>query len=279
MDPLIIGAGINLLGGLFSKPKPKYVVPDYAGIRRKAEAAGFNPLTALTQGPQGSVVEGGNSMGTAIADAGLMLADSLAKSKKTGILSRVQTENAELRDKVNNLTLRPKVPGVYAQRQSVPSVPSALGVSDVPSSGLSASASVADVPDSKLPAGVSFGGVTLYPAPGFSDAERIESRYGDIAQSFIGMGVLAADAAHYVRKQTDRAAMVRETERRQARINNPFNFPASADAYNLSHGRQRPGFLGWDAPPAPPAPPEVFRPKRVPPRTSQEAFRRLDWSR
>lgn len=129
MDPAtIVSIGSTLLGGLFGQKKEKYVVPDYAKIRKDAEAAGFNPLTALTMGPQGSVVSSGGTMGTAIADAGLMLADSLAKSKKSGILAKVQSENAELQRKVQNLTLRPKVGGVYARQQSVPTVQQALGV-------------------------------------------------------------------------------------------------------------------------------------------------------
>jgi hypothetical protein len=146
MDPIIgsalISGASSILGGLFGKPKSKYVVPDYKGIRKGAEEAGFNPLTALTQGPQGSVVTSSNPMGTAIADAGLMLADSLAKSKKGGILSKVQSENAELQRRVQNLTLRPKVAGVYGRQQSVPSVPQALGVSSgsVSGSGLSSAA-------------------------------------------------------------------------------------------------------------------------------------------
>lgn len=131
----------SLLGGLFSKPdKPQYVVPDYAGIRRAAEAAGFNPLTALTQGMQGSVVSGGGGyMGQAIADAGLALADGLTQSKRAGLLSRVQSENAQLREKVQAMTLRPKVGGVYAQRQATPTVPQAMGVSNAASVQLGAS--------------------------------------------------------------------------------------------------------------------------------------------
>lgn len=127
-----ITAGATLLGGLLSKPKPKYVVPDYAGIRKGAEAAGFNPLTALTQGPAGSVVDMAGGMGASIAEAGLMLADSLAKSSAASKLSQAQAQNAKLKAQVTNLTLRPKVAGIYAQRQAVPSLARALGASNGP---------------------------------------------------------------------------------------------------------------------------------------------------
>ena len=131
MDPVTIIGGIgSLVGGLLSKPKSKYVVPDYAGIRKQAEAAGFNPLTALTQGPQGSVVTTTNPMGTAFAEAALMLGQNLSKATATAKLQQAQSANAKLQAKVQNLTLRPKVGGIYARRQSVPSLGAALGRPD-----------------------------------------------------------------------------------------------------------------------------------------------------
>ncbi len=132
MLPLIgalIGAGANILGAAVSKPKTKYQVPDYAGIRRAAEAAGFNPLTALQAAP-GQAVQSSNFMGQAIADSGLMIADALASRGGSGQVSRLQQANADLQSKVQSLTLRPEVGGVYARRQSVPSLRQALGVQD-----------------------------------------------------------------------------------------------------------------------------------------------------
>lgn len=124
----LIGAAGSLLGGLFA-PKPKWVTPNYQDIRNKAEAAGFNPLTALTSAP-GQAMQGANYMGSAIADAGLMLADAFSQSKRGQNLSKVQAENDKLKERVQSLTLRPKVGGVYAARQAVPTVRQALGVSN-----------------------------------------------------------------------------------------------------------------------------------------------------
>lgn len=127
--PAIIGAAGSILSGLFGRSKPKYVVPDYQQIRDKAEAAGFNPLTALQMAP-GAVVDGGGaSMGTAIADAAQMLLGSVG-AKAEGKLSQAQQENARLKKQVQSLTLRPKFGGVYAERESVPSYRAALGVPD-----------------------------------------------------------------------------------------------------------------------------------------------------
>lgn len=158
----LLEIGATLLSGLLSKPKSKYVVPDYAGIRKQAEAAGFNPLTALTQGPQGSVVTTTNPMGTAFAEAALMLGQNLSKATATAKLQQAQSANAKLQAKVQNLTLRPKVGGIYARRQSVPSLGAALGRSNggsVPSvvasaTGVGKSSSGAFAP---VGAGLNFG--------------------------------------------------------------------------------------------------------------------------
>lgn len=49
--PALISAGASLLGGLFGKKeRPKAQGVDYQKLRRDAEAAGFNPLTALLAG-------------------------------------------------------------------------------------------------------------------------------------------------------------------------------------------------------------------------------------
>jgi|GEM_PF-2829136 len=141
MDPIIGGALISgassLLGGIFGGSKSEYVVPNYQKIRTKAEAAGFNPLTALAMAP-GQVVQSQNYMGSAIADAGLALADGLvAKDKKDGALAKLAEENDKLRETVQNMTLRPKVPGVYAQREAIPSVSQAVGGGNVQTSQVS----------------------------------------------------------------------------------------------------------------------------------------------
>lgn len=119
--PFLAQAGLALFGGLVNKataPKPQYVVPDYKAIRADAEKAGFNPLTALTQGPQGSVVQSANYMGSAISDAALMLAENYAASSKAAKVSSLQSSNQKLRKAVENMTLRPKVGGIYSQQKS-----------------------------------------------------------------------------------------------------------------------------------------------------------------
>jgi len=55
-------------------------------------------------------------LGSAIADAGMMLGDSLAKNPAAQALNQSQRQNAFLQRKVENLTLRAPVAGVYGAR-------------------------------------------------------------------------------------------------------------------------------------------------------------------
>lgn len=183
MDPIIggslISAGASLLGGIFGKSKPKYVTPDYAKIRRKAEAAGFNPLTALTSAP-GQVVQSQNYMGSAIADAGLLLADGMAKkAEQEGEVSKLREQNQKLAEKLQQATLRPRIGGIYAATESTPSLRQALGGKNA---GTAKSASVASVlgdvpvPDPFLDRGspaFAFGSLLEAP-PGFTSPSTME---------------------------------------------------------------------------------------------------------
>lgn len=135
MDPLIlsslIGAGSSLLGGIFGKPKQvsartnsrQGILGQAQGAREAAEKYGFNPLTLLGVSSPLGPSERSNYMGNAIAEAGLMLADGVAKrGEKAGLLSKLEAQNEELREQVQSLTLRPKVGGIYAQREAVPAI-------------------------------------------------------------------------------------------------------------------------------------------------------------
>lgn len=132
MDPIIgsalISAGGSLLGGLFgrkSKPQqPVYVVPEYAQIRAKAEAAGFNPLTALTSAPGavGNVSYQPNIMGEAIANAAMALADGLDPEKAARV-EALELQNKDLQKRLQAATIRPAGPGLYAGRVSYGPLP------------------------------------------------------------------------------------------------------------------------------------------------------------
>lgn len=140
----VIGAGASILGGIFGKskkPKEKSaeqnsreaIFGQASRARDAGEKYGFNPLTLLgassALGP--SYSESANYMGNAIADAGMILADGLAKKKEAGQLSQLKEQNEKLRKQIQDQTLRPKVGGIYARRQATPTMAQALGRSNV----------------------------------------------------------------------------------------------------------------------------------------------------
>ncbi len=129
--PVVAAAGVSaigsLLGGIFGKSKaqkPVYVVPEYQQIRDKAEAAGFNPLTALTSAPGsvGNYSYQPNTMGEAIANAAMHLADGLDPEKAARV-EQLEIQNAQLRKDLDAATLRPRGPGLYAGRVSYGPLP------------------------------------------------------------------------------------------------------------------------------------------------------------
>lgn len=142
----VLGAGTQLIGGVMGQraegkaidAQNQYNSP--AAIRARAEAAGFNPLSFIGPGVGNQTATGGsNYMGAAIADAGLMLADSMSRKKESQKVSALQVQNQKLVDHIQSLTLRPKVGGIYASRQQTPTLSKSLGGANSASSIDSAS--------------------------------------------------------------------------------------------------------------------------------------------
>lgn len=150
-----ISAGATLVGGLLGQSASKkareqevrmfyenreWNQPEH--VRYRAEQAGFNPLLFIGPGVGQSAapnISGGgqNYLGSAIADAGMILADGLSRRKESQKVSQLEAQNKKLAEQVQSLTLRPKVGGIYANRQATPTLRQALGVPN----GVSASSS------------------------------------------------------------------------------------------------------------------------------------------
>lgn len=142
MDPIIggalISAGSSLFGGLFGKKPPTSGQNSFShvsGIMRASEKFGFNPLTLL--GSVGAVGGGTpqNYMGAAIADAGLAYANGMTEKGRLDQIKRsndLEEANLELRRKVEQMTIRPKVGGIYAANQQTPTLAQSLGVQPSP---------------------------------------------------------------------------------------------------------------------------------------------------
>jgi outer membrane murein-binding lipoprotein Lpp len=100
--------------------------------REASELGGFNPLATMGmgQGVAPTPIDTTNYMGSAIADSALLVADAIAAKKADQTAKKAQdlaATNAKLNSQVRDLTLRPKIGGVYAQRQSSPTLRQALG--------------------------------------------------------------------------------------------------------------------------------------------------------
>ena len=223
MFPAFISAGASLLGGLLGQAAERrnnkyqaqlireqnaYNAPDQ--VRARAEAAGFNPLLFVGPGvgqqTATAASSSSNYMGSAIADAGLMLADAVAKRKDAMRLSRMEDQNRRLSEKVQSLTLRPQVGGIYSQLVQTPTIASALGVSNADAvATVGGSAAFADdpalhvaIPDPVLDvgSGVYIGGKEVKSRPGWSPASVWENEYGDVGQAIYGLAKVGVDAAY-----------------------------------------------------------------------------------
>lgn len=233
----LISAGGSLLGGMFGKSKSysprQMAVGNVEGLMQAADLFKINPLTLLNAGLSPSAMAGSNYMGSAIADAGLALADGMQrKAAEDSRIQELEKEKEELQKKVVDLTIRPKVGGIYSGNHMVPSLRQALGVADDPSgvrsplssaalrrgdepvpfgplSGLDGADSV-NWPDESIRSGSDDAsrvpqkpmyvlGMELPPTSGSSDAEAIGERYGEDFLSpswFAGWGAFAHDAAN-----------------------------------------------------------------------------------
>lgn len=219
--PVVAAAGISavgsLLGGIFGKSKPQapvYVVPEYQQIRDKAEAAGFNPLTALTSAPGsvGNYSYQPNIMGEAIANAAMRLADGLDPEKAARV-EQLEIQNAQLRKDLDAATLRPRGPGLYAGRVSYGPLPG-QGGSDAQDvrNGLFAGGGSAPAGS-----GLRFFGQVIEPNPNFSDAQAIENRYGDVVETVTGLGILAGDLDQKYHFRDEWNAAVAKANRQRVR--------------------------------------------------------------
>ena len=127
----LIGAGGSLIGGLLGKQKGysprEQGLGHVEGMMQASEAFGINPLFLLGNVAAGGGIPSQNYMGSAIADAAMLLGDAVSKNKEKQQLTQKNEQIAKLQKRIDNLTLRPKVGGIYAQNEQTPTIGSALG--------------------------------------------------------------------------------------------------------------------------------------------------------
>lgn len=215
MNPTLIAAGGNLLGGLLGRGK-KVRAQDNSyghvkGIMKAAKEFGFNPLTLLgSVSAVGGAAADNSSLGQGIANAALIASDAISAKRATAKrLNDYQTQNQRLQSRLDAITIRPPVPGVYG-RARLPSDPEVYGddrgnpLHDPVKLDRGAGGGIA-VPDPRLDRGSGgYGhGFRLEPAPGYSPASVIEEEYGDVASWGYGLVKVGADVGYNARRFTD----------------------------------------------------------------------------
>ncbi len=130
----LLTAAAPIIGALLSRQKPissgDNAYSHVQGITKAAKDFGFNPLTLL--GSVGAVggTPGQSYVGSAIADAALVLADGYARrtdGSAEGARNALEQETRKLRQQLTAATIRPKIGGLYGGTTLTPSLGAALG--------------------------------------------------------------------------------------------------------------------------------------------------------
>lgn len=201
MDPIlggIIKGGLSLLGGLFGGKKTTTTRTDFLQLRKDAEAAGFNPLTALKAT--------GGAGNTTVRHPGLASGEALAIALGEGFdswaaydphaVERGRLEVELMRKQLGQL----QAPNPAAVRAGFLDVPQAT---KVPVRSPRHSADMIPAPTAPL----QLGSEELRPASGIAPAQDYEDRYGDVVGGVFGTLAGIGDlASHYVRRYRESAA-------------------------------------------------------------------------
>ena len=191
---------------------PGAIVPSAAGsassqIARSqmAHMGVFDPAVAFMQAP---IMQADNSLGEGLADAFASYESQKLQEKEFALRkSQLEIEQARMSELMQRATMRPIVGGVFSDQvgdgRAVAAASGAGSSPAVPRLANSGYAEAADgsVSPSKKGKPVDYNDtkkVAISPGvvqtdSGTSDAQVIEDRYGDVASSAIGVGILAGD--------------------------------------------------------------------------------------
>lgn len=200
----IISAGANLLGSIFGSKKQKVEnTVDYVAMARNAEAAGFNPLTALRNGGSAGFTTtishpGLSGMADAVSQIGGQLGSALEKKIDPIEQKRSKVENALLDYQLATIQSQPKSPMMFGD---VPSRSSSGKVTQhaAPLGAKKVAAPPTNIVPGDAPTASSVGledrwGWHVDPLT--ADASAWEQRYGEPGEWIGGAYVMTADALH-----------------------------------------------------------------------------------
>lgn len=128
----VLGAIATIAGGLLGRPKKVAAgdnrYSDIQGLMAAAKDFGWNPLTLLTNGQAiGPTVIDNSAFGNAVANAGMMLGEAMsARRAEKAKMEKLNQTQARLQKRLEAITLRAPVPGVYG-RARMPADPEVYG--------------------------------------------------------------------------------------------------------------------------------------------------------
>lgn len=208
----LIGAGASLLGSLFGGKKKTENTVDYVKMAKNAQAAGFNPLTALRNGGSAGFTSSVSHPGlSGVADAVAQIGGTLGSA-----ISRKVDPIAQKRDQVENALLDYQLSALQSNEIGplrFGDVPTAGGSNVVRQRVAPMGRKDAVAPETKIVPGdkPTFSSVGLEdrlgwkPDPGTADAASFEQRYGEPGDWIGGAYVFGADAFHNAKRGLKRA--------------------------------------------------------------------------
>lgn len=189
----IISAGASLIGGLFNRKEKQKANAQSERLMREAwsrddqfiqrrvadaKAAGIHPLAALgAQGSSSYVTPVATTVGSSIGDAGAAIGRAVDQRQNAGYAKQLQALTLrKMNAEISLLDAQSRTAIASAQRMH-------RGMEMLPH------------PRPRY-AGMHVAGKKTDHHPGWSDAERMEERYGNLVENLYGMGVLGADVYH-----------------------------------------------------------------------------------
>lgn len=205
--PAVLTAGASLVGTAVDAAARKR--DEYnnspAGIRARAEAAGFNPLLFVGPGT-GTGAGYAPRMGANFANSIALAADQMGNQRQLEMQkAQLEMQNARLNERVRKATLTPKVRGQYQNGRSATDRGKGRDSDDVDGPVLSdaqrlaASAAAGDgkplqYSDGAAPA-LKVGGVQFYGSGATSSGEQIEDALGEGPLSWLATLAIPGDLA------------------------------------------------------------------------------------
>lgn len=211
----IISGGASILGSLFGGKKKQEVQQttssvDYQALVRNAEAAGFNPLTALRNGGAAGFQTTSTPFMTSdpnifdrVSQVGMTIGNTLDVFQQNKLATEKRgLEMDLLRSEIgrNNRSNQASPYAIWGAK--APSLQANQAIAPQTQLGKS-NPSDWEVGVPTVTSPFKYGGVN----PNYVDAEAWETRYGDIAQEVGGFINVLADTAHYMDSSGNTAAI------------------------------------------------------------------------